>query len=79
MEQSEKKIQENGSNTLEQETNWKDQNGDAVIDKEVKARKNQLKKTEEKAVEEKAKKRMSELSPSLLRVKRTKSSNGLCR
>ncbi|VDK68607.1 unnamed protein product [Litomosoides sigmodontis] len=77
MEQFEKKIQENGLNVLEQERNWKDQNGDAVIDKEVKARKNQLRKTEEKAVEGRTKKRMSELSPSLLRAKRTKSSNDI--
>ncbi|KAL4003523.1 Protein phosphatase 2C family protein [Acanthocheilonema viteae] len=75
MEESEKKIQENGLNVLEQGIDGKDQNGDTMIDKEIKADKNQLKKAEEKAVEEKAKKRVGELSPSILKAKRTRSSN----
>ncbi|VDK66552.1 unnamed protein product [Onchocerca ochengi] len=70
-EDSDKKIGENGSN----ETNRKNQNGDAVIDIKVNADENQLKKTEEKTVEEKSKKRLSESSPTNLKAKRTKSSN----
>lgn len=67
MEESEKKIQENGSDILEQETNEKDRNGDTVS-----------KKAEEKTVDEKAKKRMGESPPNILKAKRTKSSNGFC-
>lgn len=65
-------------NVLEQGTNGKEQNDDAVIGKEIKADESQLKKTEDKAVEEKAKKRLSESSPSILKAKRTKSANGTC-
>lgn len=65
-------------NVLEQGTNGKDQNDDAVIGKEIKADESQLKKTEDKAVEEKAKKRLSESSPNILKAKRTKSANGTC-
>ncbi|VDO48064.1 unnamed protein product [Onchocerca flexuosa] len=75
--ESDKKIEENGSNILERETNGKNQNGDAVIDNKINADENQLKKAEEKAVEEKSKKRLSESSPSNLKAKRTRSSNDI--
>ncbi|VDN90636.1 unnamed protein product [Brugia pahangi] len=73
MEESEEKIEENGSKVLEQGGNRKDQDGDTVIDKEIKADENQLRKSEEKGLEEKARKRPSDSSSSILKMKRTKS------
>ncbi|KAM3722570.1 Protein phosphatase ppm-1.G [Dirofilaria immitis] len=76
-EETEKKIEENGSNVLERERDGRNQNGDAVIDKKMDTNENKLKKTEERTVEEKTKKRLSESSPISLKAKRTKSSNDI--
>uniref|UniRef100_A0A1I7V628 protein-serine/threonine phosphatase n=1 Tax=Loa loa TaxID=7209 RepID=A0A1I7V628_LOALO len=88
MEETAKKTEENGSDVSERGTNGKDSNNDAVIDKEIKTDGNQLEKTEEKVVEEKAKKQMAveekpkkrlsdPVFPSILKAKRTKSANDI--
>uniref|UniRef100_A0A915PUD6 protein-serine/threonine phosphatase n=1 Tax=Setaria digitata TaxID=48799 RepID=A0A915PUD6_9BILA len=78
IEEIEKKVEENGSNVLEQEASENSQNGNAAMDREIKADESFLKKqSEEKVMEEKSKKRVSESSVGILKAKRTRSSNDI--